>query len=284
MKKYYIGLIVIGILVLGLGGYVIAQGSGSKQDKQSEKKAQEIAEALDRYVSDKQSIPSSLDEVGVRNVPKTISYRKVSESEYEVCVDYKAASTYSYGAGGIISGLIYGRYAGSYPYESSDYGGSLYKPSSLYYYGNHKKGKVCQTAQPYMYGSYYDKSYLQNNNSDNYGSQLGNYDDTERKTDINAMHGQIEAYYAVQGRYPTLANMNDLAWRSINMKGLDSEALRDPEGASMVLVNAPAKKVYSYAPTGASGKTCDNTVTDCTTYTLTATLSTSGSYTKFSLN
>ncbi len=284
MKKYYIGLIVIGVLVLGLGGYVIAQGSSSKHDKQTEKKAQEVAETLDRYISDKQKIPNSLDEAGVRNVPNTISYRKVSESEYEVCVDYKTASTYSYGAGGIISGLIYGRYAGDYQYESSDYGSSSYKPSSLYYYGNHKKGKDCQTAQPYMYGSYYDKSYLQNNYSDNYGSQLGGYDDTERKTDINAMHGQIEAHYAMQGRYPTLANMNDSAWRSINMKGLDSEALRDPEGASTVLVGAPTKKVYSYAPTGASGKTCDNTAIDCTAYTLTATLSTSGSYSKLSLN
>lgn len=283
MKKYYIGLIVIGILVLGLGGYVIAQGSSSKQDKQTEKKAQEVATALDRYISDKQSIPGSLDEAGIQNIPDTISYRKVSESEYEVCVDFKTASTYSYGAGGIISGLIYGRYAGSYQYGSSDYESS-YKPSSLYYYGSHKKGKNCQTAEPYMLGSYYNKSYLQNNYSDNYSSQVGSYDDTERKTDINAMHGQIEAYYAMQGRYPTLANMNDSSWRSINMKGLDSEALRDPEGVSMSLASAPAKKVYSYAPTGTSGTVCNNTGVDCTTYKLTAMLSTSDSYTKFSLN
>src|SRR5437588_436170 len=32
---------------------------------------------------------------------------------------------------------------------------------------------------------------------------------TERQTDIKALHGQVEAYYAQNGKYPTLANMND---------------------------------------------------------------------------
>jgi general secretion pathway protein G len=32
--------------------------------------------------------------------------------------------------------------------------------------------------------------------------------DTERKTDVNALHGQIEAYQAQNGKYPTLAGRN----------------------------------------------------------------------------
>ena len=32
--------------------------------------------------------------------------------------------------------------------------------------------------------------------------------DTERQTDIKAVHGQLEAYYAQNGAYPALADLN----------------------------------------------------------------------------
>lgn len=111
--------------------------------------------------------------------------------------------------------------------------------------------------------------------------------DTERQTDIKALHGQLEAYYAQNGRYPTLTDMNTDTFRSTSMKGLDDEALQDPKGSAQTLVAAPAANSYAYAvtPTG-----CDNTTTggDCTGYTLTATLEGtidgSGTYSKTSLN
>ncbi len=94
---------------------------------------------------------------------------------------------------------------------------------------------------------------------------------TERETDIKAIHGQVEAYYAQNVKYPTLANMNDSTWRSANMKGLDQEALRDPKAASGTFVLAATSDAdsYAYAVTPAN---CDNdTGGDCTGYTLTAT-------------
>jgi len=94
--------------------------------------------------------------------------------------------------------------------------------------------------------------------------------DTERKTDINALHGQAEAYQANNGKYPTLDEFNDSTFRSDNMKGLDPAALKDPNGTSSTLVDTPAADVYSYQP-APSG--CDNGSNgDCTGYTLTATL------------
>jgi prepilin-type N-terminal cleavage/methylation domain-containing protein len=109
--------------------------------------------------------------------------------------------------------------------------------------------------------------------------------DTERQTDIKALHGQLEAYYAQNGRYPTLTNVNDATFRSANMKGLDAEALQDPKGAGQTLVAAPAANSYAYAVTPSG---CDNTTTDCTGYTLTATLEGqiegSSTYSKTSLN
>src|SRR5262245_16629516 len=82
---------------------------------------------------------------------------------------------------------------------------------------------------------------------------------TERETDIKAIHGQVEAYYAQNGRYPTLANMNDATFRTNNMKGLDIEALKDPKGAASTLVDPAAANAYGYVvtPTG-----CDNSATD----------------------
>lgn len=102
--------------------------------------------------------------------------------------------------------------------------------------------------------------------------------DTERETDIKALQGQIEAYYAMNGYYPTLENINSSSFRSANMKGLDDEALRDPAGQKAQLSNKPGKGVYSYE---ALPEDCNQ---DCVSYTLTATYEDGSVYTKVSLN
>ena len=108
---------------------------------------------------------------------------------------------------------------------------------------------------------------------------------TERQTDVKAIHGQVEAYFAQNGKYPTLANMNDATWRGTNMKGLDTEALRDPKSASYNLVATPAASVYAYAVFASDGTTaCDNTTTDCAVYTLTTTYEGGGTFAKTNLN
>src|SRR2546430_17534211 len=56
---------------------------------------------------------------------------------------------------------------------------------------------------------------------------------TERQTDIKAVASHLEVYNAQNGFYPTFANINDNSnptWVSQNLKGLDKEALRDPQG------------------------------------------------------
>lgn len=108
--------------------------------------------------------------------------------------------------------------------------------------------------------------------------------DVERQTDIRALHAQIEAYYAMEGKYPTFANINDSRWRAANMQGLDTDALKDPEGTSTSLVNAPAKNTYAYIPKSAANTVCNNSGKDCVSYTLVAVLSTGTNYEKRSLN
>ena len=108
---------------------------------------------------------------------------------------------------------------------------------------------------------------------------------TKRQTDINAIQGQVEAYFASNGKYPTLANINDGTWRTANMKGLDPNALQDPKGSAQTLVAAPVADSYAYNVTASDGTTaCDNTATDCAKYVLTATNEGGGTYVKNSLN
>ncbi len=105
--------------------------------------------------------------------------------------------------------------------------------------------------------------------------------DTKRKTDINAIQGQVEAFQAQNGKYPTLDNINDSTWRGDNMKGLDPTALQDPKGSSQALCGSTTANCYVYA---ATPNDCDNSTTDCTGYTLTATLEAGGTYSKQNLN
>ena len=102
---------------------------------------------------------------------------------------------------------------------------------------------------------------------------------TERETDIKALHGQVEAYYAQNGYYPTLTVVTTAG----GLPGLGSDALTPPgNGASQIDANAATTLKYQYAVTPA---TCDNGANgNCTGYTLEAALEGGGTYTKTALN
>lgn len=101
--------------------------------------------------------------------------------------------------------------------------------------------------------------------------------DTERTTDIKALHGQLEAYYAQNGSYPQIGDLN-----STTLKGLDSTALSDPKLTTATIVAGAGDSThYGYAVTPG---TCTTAANDCTAYVLTATLEGGGTYTKNSLN
>lgn len=106
---------------------------------------------------------------------------------------------------------------------------------------------------------------------------------TERQTDLKAVQGQLEAYYAQNGRYPSTADLgsnsdSNVTFIQTNMKGLDKEALRDPKapdlsggGHDYSLASSPTANKYSYAPLNDAGTACDDSgANDCTKYTLTA--------------
>ena len=116
--------------------------------------------------------------------------------------------------------------------------------------------------------------------------------DTERETDIKAIHAQVEAFWAQKGYYPSLTDLNDrtatTGFVAVNLKGLDTGAFQDPKGANGTLVATPAASAYAYAVTNSGGTTCEADDTTCAKYTLTATLegtlNGSNTFVKTSLN
>ena len=90
--------------------------------------------------------------------------------------------------------------------------------------------------------------------------------DTERKSDINSIHTQLELYYADNGDYP---NGETKALLETAMPDLNSDALDDPSGDA---INAGGANGYDYAalPDGCAAGAC-------TSYTLGTTLEEDGS-------
>lgn len=105
--------------------------------------------------------------------------------------------------------------------------------------------------------------------------------DSERKTDINAIAGQLEAGYANKGYYPTLAGLNSATTRSSLEIRLDLKALADPKnpeeanqaviaGNSTIPTEVPANPTtstyrYHYVGEGCTGTTATD---QCTGYKL----------------
>jgi type II secretory pathway pseudopilin PulG len=273
LRKYQIGLAIIGVFTLVLIVIVLVQASATKQDTKTTRVANDIATKLEAYISDKQAIPSSLSAIDVSDVPTTISYQKLSSSSYKFCLTYKSASS-GFDAASAVSEVASGSYGGSYS-SLSDSSASSSDTSYLSIPDTHHKGQNCQTIKPYIFS---DSSSTYNSpvTSSSALSLFGTYSgvqskarDTERSTDLKTLQSQLEAYFAMNNSYPTLADLNDASWVSQNMKGMDIETLRDPQGNNAKLVSTPTKNAYSYEVTDQNGKDC-TVDTGCTQYKITA--------------
>lgn len=284
ITKYYLGIGILAMLVLGLTIYVATLGANSKQDNNTQKKAQEVATSLNKYISKNNKIPDKLDVIDVKDIPDTIKYTKNDDGTYKFCVTYKAASSYGSSVDGFFTGDTLQstqEKQNPYDYNISD-SNKTYTPSTLYLSYSHKKGENCQTVKPYVYN--FD-SYLDNpGSSDSNSSSSNSAKDTERKTDLKAIASQLEVYYANNGQYPTQANLNSSSWLATNLKGLDKEALKDPSGKTYYLYSSSYKGYYGYRPVASDGLTCNNSTYPCVKFTLTATLENGTKYTVKSLN
>jgi len=292
MKKYYIGLGVIGIITLVFLALTIAKGASAKQDNDTKTKASTIAKDLNAYISKNRKIPESLEDAGIKDVPKSITYKKDSSTEYTFCATYKEAKTYgSVDPTSLISGSTLRQNSSSLDDDLYIGSSSSYKSSSLYPTTSYKKGENCQTIKPYLTSSsyYYDDVPTTTTTT----SSAAKARDTQRRADINTLHAKLEEYYNNNNGYP------DGVLSTSVLKGVDSEALKDADGrligtsgGFVTAVKAPTAYVYNtgeyvYLAYGCKTVGAQAVVgATCTKYILKTYLETdsAGSYTKNSLN
>lgn len=105
--------------------------------------------------------------------------------------------------------------------------------------------------------------------------------DSKRQTDITAVASHLEAFYANNGYYPTLNDLQTASFVSGNLKGLDPSALTSPEGdqISGTAGTGASGWAYGYTTTGCTASSPSSTTNECTAFTLTANLE--GSSTAF---
>lgn len=107
----------------------------------------------------------------------------------------------------------------------------------------------------------------------------GRASDSESKTDINAIHAQLEAHYATDGWYPSQVLMNDPKFRDQRLLGLSEDATITPKGKDPVFVNSATIENYQY-----TASQCSADGSKCQKYELSALLGDGSKYTKLSLN
>lgn len=136
---YKLGLGILGGFTLALLIFVLVQANSTKQDLQTTKQANAIADMLNNYTLNNASVPGTLADADIKNIPSTISYQRQSATNYEFCITYRSAGgtfplqTIFDGVTNTLTGL----------------GGTdsppSYNPSSLVIPDSHAKGKTCQT-------------------------------------------------------------------------------------------------------------------------------------------
>ena len=157
LRKYQIGLALLGLATIALTVVVLVQASATKSDTKTYEAAQKAATALENYTGSKQTVPDSLAAAGVKDVPDTIKYTKLSESSYKFCATYRASSTANFSASDIATNVLLSQYGGSG--ASSASGENSDGSAFLIVSSSHKKGENCQTIKPTFYGGYnYDST------------------------------------------------------------------------------------------------------------------------------
>lgn len=144
LGKYYL---LFGLLILLTAGaliYVLSQASAAKADKLTSSKVTEIAAKLQKYTSTNGQLPATLDDAGVNSLPPTVSYSRINDGQYKICVFYHLAGT---SAGVNAASLLAAVLRRSLPAGNSP-------PSGLPFLDTysladfHKKGQTCQTVNP----------------------------------------------------------------------------------------------------------------------------------------
>lgn len=157
------------MLTLGLASYVLAAGKDGKKDEETNKKLDSISTKLTDHIYSENTIPESLEEVGVKDIPSTVKYQKLDDERFKICVHYdNESSAFDAGPFALLTGLVF---RAPTPETSTDEELTYFDSYSLMY--NHKKGENCQTVKPIMPGDFNT-----------------NFDGLDTQTDLNLQDDQ----------------------------------------------------------------------------------------------
>lgn len=155
IQRYYLGLSVLGVFTFVFFCIVLFQAASGRQDVATDKAASQIADKLNSYTDAQSKVPAKLSDVGIKNVPSTITYHKVSSTSYKFCATYKSAGN---------NGGVNSFQSDISKLETGDANVSTYQTDSSFLdVSRHHKGQNCQTVTIYTY-----------NNLDNSGSGSNN--------------------------------------------------------------------------------------------------------------
>ena len=95
-----------------------------------------------------------------------------------------------------------------------------------------------------------------------------------RIADIKTLQLNLEIFYARNGFYPSLVEINIPHWTAENMKQVPATDFVDPSSKTniQVFTTTSTKTNFGYNVSSSSGATCNNKTVACSQYILTATL------------
>jgi hypothetical protein len=187
LNKYMLGLLALGVFTLILLVMVLSQAGATKQDNTTYNKATDIANKLNSYVDTNLTLPSSLSEAGINNVPSTITYTKINYTKYRFCVEYKTKSD-NFDPYSAESQLL----------TASGYGGNVNQVGGsssfdLYIDSSHNKGENCQTidAQLSQNTPINNNNNSNNNSSDPYAKCYSIQDNTAYQQCVTSVDNSL---------------------------------------------------------------------------------------------
>lgn len=143
LAKYYLIFGLLFIFAAAMVVFTISRGADAKADKATSAKASEIANKLNTYIDSNGQIPATLDDTGVNSTPSAITYNKINQSSYKLCVSYKAAAA---GFNGGWTVLVTGVFSALSRSPTATTNSNFLDNYNLAY--NYKKGQNCQIVSP----------------------------------------------------------------------------------------------------------------------------------------
>lgn len=106
-----------------------------------------------------------------------------------------------------------------------------------------------------------------------------------RTAAVKTLRDYVEIFYSQNTYYPSLSDMNNSSWLATNLNKVNQHMYADPswtpanqactKNGKPILIAKAQAGCYGYYPTN-SGVSCETTDTNCSNYTLTASLEAGG--------